>query len=91
MGSNPIAIVIAGALIALAIALTNHWEMTSTADGNYRLNRWTGAIDPCFPEPMPAGWIRYNCDFRLPADLVKPASEPWNNDPIVKQPKPDQP
>jgi hypothetical protein len=50
MGQN-IAIVAAGALIALAIMVTHHWELvpsgTNGLGATIRLNRWTGAIDVC--------------------------------------------
>jgi hypothetical protein len=58
--NQAIAIVIAGALLALAIMLTNHWEMgnpwsptqtgasvTPIVPPIYRLNRWTGVISIC--------------------------------------------
>jgi hypothetical protein len=47
-----IAIVVAGGLIALAIMVTNHWEInTSSAGQNFRLNRWTGSIEVCSVDP----------------------------------------
>ena len=45
MNQQAIAIIIAGALIAGAIALTNHWELVSP--GILRLNRWTGTVVWC--------------------------------------------
>jgi hypothetical protein len=53
MGQS-IAIVVAGAMIATAILVTNHWTLqTGAADFTtaVRLNRWTGAIDICFLDP----------------------------------------
>jgi hypothetical protein len=57
---QPFATIIAGALIALAIALTSHWEMAITGEGNFRLNRWTGAINVC----LPAGETALACDLQ---------------------------
>jgi len=41
--SHPIAIVIAGALIAAAIALTNRWTLHSQV--LVRMNNWTGSVE----------------------------------------------
>jgi bacteriorhodopsin len=45
-----IIIIIAGGLIAAAIALTNHWALYTVGD-NFasflRLNRWTGTVVVC--------------------------------------------
>lgn len=41
--NQQIAIIVAGALIAAAIALTNHWEPIQGG----LLNRWTGTIFVC--------------------------------------------
>jgi hypothetical protein len=50
------AIIIAGALIAAAIALTNHWELRVAGDSNtLLLNRWTGTITICGGVKQP-GW-----------------------------------
>ncbi|MGA8551798.1 MAG: hypothetical protein WB678_16350 [Stellaceae bacterium] len=38
---TPLAIIIAGALIAAAILITNHWA----AYPNGELNRWTGTVE----------------------------------------------
>ena len=50
MGRN-IAIIAGAGLIALAILVTNHWELipsgTNGLGATIRLNRWTGAIDVC--------------------------------------------
>ena len=43
--NQQIATIIAGALIAAAIALTNHWEL----QGGLLLNRWTGTVFLCSP------------------------------------------
>jgi hypothetical protein len=44
-------IIIGAALIALAIMVTNHWQLlpngTNGLAATIRLNRWTGAIDVC--------------------------------------------
>ena len=53
MGQS-IAIVVAGAMIAAAILVTNHWTLhTGASDFTtaVRLNKWTGAIDICFLNP----------------------------------------
>jgi hypothetical protein len=45
-----VSILVAGALIALAILLTNHWDINTPTGSNLtmmRLNRWTGAIEIC--------------------------------------------
>jgi hypothetical protein len=44
------AIIIAGGLIAAAIALTNHWQIAGTGSAAVafaRLDRWTGAVVWC--------------------------------------------
>jgi hypothetical protein len=49
MGRN-ISIVVAGALIAAAILIVNHWTINTQADNLVaaaRLNRWTGEIELC--------------------------------------------
>jgi hypothetical protein len=43
----PIAIVIAGALIAGAILITFRWEIVAEHGDVYRLDRWTGRIVEC--------------------------------------------
>jgi hypothetical protein len=45
MTQQPVAIVVAGVLIAGAIALTNHWAMDG--NGPLLLNRWTGTVVIC--------------------------------------------
>ena len=47
------AIIIGGGLVALAILFTNHWQIMQGSQGFsvYRLNRWTGTIDVCMPDP----------------------------------------
>jgi hypothetical protein len=42
--SVPAAIVVAGGLIAAAIAFTSHWTVTGNGGGVVRLNRWTGDV-----------------------------------------------
>jgi hypothetical protein len=53
MNQQGIAIVIAGALIAAAIALTNRWAIQIGPDGGtaVRLDRWTGTVVVCAPQP----------------------------------------
>jgi hypothetical protein len=55
MNQQAAAIVIAGALIAGAIMLTNHWSFHQGAGAsfNVRLNRWTGAVETCLDLPGP--------------------------------------
>jgi hypothetical protein len=61
------AIIIAGGLIAAAIALTNHWTLY-TAGGDFtsflRLNRWTGTVVVCGGGLKP-GW-ELPCPITLP-------------------------
>jgi hypothetical protein len=45
-----ISILVGAALVALAILLTNHWDMATPTGSNLtmmRLNRWTGTIEIC--------------------------------------------
>jgi hypothetical protein len=51
MYQQVVAIVIAGALIAAAIALTNHWAVQGGQSGvpPLLLNRWTGTVVMCTP------------------------------------------
>ena len=52
---NPIAIIVAGVLVAAAIALTNHgeiihYEIVGTPVGSaamVRFDRWTGSLEVC--------------------------------------------
>ena len=46
MNQQAAAVIIAGALIAAAITLTNHWAF---APDGFLLNRWTGAVFLCVP------------------------------------------
>jgi hypothetical protein len=43
----PIAIMIAGSLIAAAILLAFRWQITAATGVVYRLDRWTGHIVAC--------------------------------------------
>jgi hypothetical protein len=54
-----IAIIIAGALIAAAIALTNHWTIHPAVPGTVLLlNRWTGTVVFCTGiQPSFAGFV----------------------------------
>jgi hypothetical protein len=53
MNQQAAAIVIAGALIAVGIMLTNHWTLISTPNSvktdALLLNRWTGIVEECVP------------------------------------------
>jgi hypothetical protein len=55
MNQQAVAIIIAGGLIATAIALTNHWALVAqhfeAGDVILRLNRWTGSIVNCVGLP----------------------------------------
>jgi hypothetical protein len=51
---TPLAIGAAGALIAIAILITSHWQLLgrlSNGESVIRLNRWTGTIDICSIDP----------------------------------------
>jgi hypothetical protein len=53
--TQPIAIVIAAALIAVAILVVNHWTLTASPSSQImRLNRWTGTVEECLPLPIRA-------------------------------------
>jgi hypothetical protein len=41
--NHPIAIIIGGALIAIAIMVTNHWTLHSQV--LVRMNNWTGTVE----------------------------------------------
>ena len=61
------AVIIAGALVAAAILFTNHWAFAWGDGASYRLNRWTGAIVLCAPQPhgrtsITAGGMGYACE-----------------------------
>jgi hypothetical protein len=49
MNQQAAAIIIAGGLIAAAIALTNHWTLHQS-DTTLRLNRWTGNVVEVLPD-----------------------------------------
>jgi hypothetical protein len=49
--TTPKAIIIVGALIALAIVITNHWQMVGIPTGVFRMDRWTGTIFHCTNTP----------------------------------------
>jgi hypothetical protein len=49
MNQQAAAIVIAGALIAAAIALTNHWALHQDGGSTLLLNRWTGTVVEVLP------------------------------------------
>ena len=53
--TQPIAIIIAAALIAVAILIVNHWTVTAAGSGVVmRLNRWTGTVAQCTYAPQAA-------------------------------------
>jgi hypothetical protein len=49
----PIAIVIAGVLIAAAVLIAQRWEISAATGVVYRLDRWTGDILACELNPGP--------------------------------------
>ena len=74
MGRN-IAIVTGAGLIALAIMVTNHWEIipggANSIAATIRLNRWTGSIDVCSLNPTSAtgstaSGIQLTCEVQAP-------------------------
>jgi hypothetical protein len=72
--NQPIAIIIAGALIAAAIMVTNHWTLY-TAGNDFvsflRLNRWTGSIVVCGGYPRTQARWEVPC----PVSLVPPKAQ----------------
>jgi hypothetical protein len=62
----PGAIILAGALIAATILMTNHWQLTmsynGTGAGILRLNRWTGHVEDCREEKRADGYYTLICD-----------------------------
>jgi hypothetical protein len=53
---TPLAIIIGATLIAASIMATNHWQIISGGNQGisplvFRLNRWTGGIEVCSPDP----------------------------------------
>jgi hypothetical protein len=64
-----IAIVIAGALIAAAIAIVGRWEFTFGRADVYRLDRWTGRSVVCYANTnadtgIPARGAEFICEPR---------------------------
>jgi hypothetical protein len=43
----PAAIVVAGLLVATAILIAFHWQISATPGYLYRLDRWTGRVITC--------------------------------------------
>jgi hypothetical protein len=72
MNQQAVAIVIAGALIAAAIALTNHWSLIGDPGSSpltlVRLDRWTGTVVMCGASVLP-GW-------EIPCPVVGPVPPP---------------
>jgi hypothetical protein len=71
--NQPIAIVLAGALIAGAILITNHWALGVAAELPVLMNRWTGNIVWCIPDVV-TGTVRCqprHGDGALPAAISK--------------------
>jgi hypothetical protein len=66
--TTPWAIIIAGALVAAAIALTNHWSFYPAPQGGlaYRLNRWTGGVIVCGGTVQPGWEIPCPTSFEAP-------------------------
>jgi hypothetical protein len=55
--ATPIAIVGAAIIIALAIIMTNHWQLVAANGAVFRLNRWNGTVMICH---LPQGLIDQN-------------------------------
>jgi hypothetical protein len=53
----PIAIVAAAVIVAGAILMTNHCQLTTGNGAVFRLNRWDGTVTIC---QLPQGWIDQN-------------------------------
>ena len=49
---NPIAIVLAGIIIAAAILLAFRWDITVERGVVYRLDRWTGRVTACMSRSL---------------------------------------
>jgi hypothetical protein len=66
--ATPLAIIIAGALVAAAIALTNRWEFYPAPQGGlaYRLDRWTGRVVACGGSVQPGWEIPCPTSFETP-------------------------
>jgi hypothetical protein len=72
--NNGYAIIIAGALIALAVLVTFRWHISTLSGGPsppgnsiYRLDRWTGTVTKCDDQWVPAngvGAIKLDCSPR---------------------------
>jgi len=45
-------VIVAGTLVAAAILFSNHWAFAWGGGATYRLNRWTGTITLCAPQPQ---------------------------------------
>jgi hypothetical protein len=71
MNRPRVALVVAGSLIAAAVALTNHW--TGDAPTALRMDRWTGGVLFCegLREPG-AGWI-----MSCPVEALSNRLETW--------------
>jgi hypothetical protein len=58
---TPMSIIIAGALIAAAILMTNHWEIVPTGFTALRLNRWSGSVVACRTDRVPFAGVQLEC------------------------------
>ena len=74
MGQS-IATIVGAGLIALAIMVTNHWEIipggANSIAATIRLNRWTGSIDVCALDAKSvtgsnASGIQLTCEVQAP-------------------------
>ena len=77
--SNPIAIVIGSALIAGAILVTGHWQITSAPNTVFRLNRWSGEVVSCNLTPAQfdkGNWILGLGGVDLPCVLERETFHP---------------
>jgi hypothetical protein len=45
--STSVSVIIAGALVAVAVLITGHWQIEVAPGAVYRLDRWTGDVAAC--------------------------------------------
>jgi hypothetical protein len=92
-----LAILAAGAMIAAAIALTNHWTLVETPSGlmgMVRLDRWTGELKICVIDPDTIGSGMAGAELRCALPTPKtPVAErgPWEDykaDPLANATSP---
>ena len=85
MNWTPVAVVAAGAAVALAIAGWGRFEIAAQAGGEvYRLNRWTGEVYLCMASNQArlaahqlGMGTRYRCDPPTRAEIDAEQFEAW--------------